>query len=81
MWPEGSTVHGGDGLCPVLEVDEGVVLDLLDPLDVPVLQERLSDLVFRHHGSKVAHVQYFNLSKGSMPLAQNLTEVSRLIES
>ena len=50
-----------DAGLPLLVVDEGVVLNLLDPLDLPVGREDLLQLVLGHRLLQVAHVQHFHL--------------------
>ena len=59
-------LHGLDGPLPHVEVHEGVVLDLLDPLDAAVAVgdgafEGLSDLILGDGGDEVPHVEHFDL--------------------
>ena len=54
-------LHGAHGVVALLEVDEGVVLDLLDALDRPVRLERLLELLFGHVLRQIAHVQHLDL--------------------
>ena len=53
-----------DSLIPVLEMDKGVVLDLLDPLDLAVRLEDLPELVLGGGDGEVPAVEDLHLGHG-----------------